>query len=246
LKKEYSAIREVSLAASIKLFEDAVGAKRWAAVDYRRHILGVAGKDGEVGKKVDKCILVEKVGSLLDEFTDFEALLVSHNSWLEWPKLSGYQTKILARLSEKERKILLEKSASFGKNKLTYGSTMIFPVSNLALPGGAANPKLLINTVTVVFKNKQKITEKVVTNTKYEDLSRALGLSFSEAERKGIKSIVIPSRISGNYYQGKNEEAVLNIIRDWIVSHPGTGLRTLVVVSKDQTPKTQRKKKSKK
>jgi len=238
-----------SIRATASLLTEAIAEQKIEALDYRRHLL-------ESIEKVDKidetrkyiqdaggCIVLRKQGSVIEDTYGLDAILVCHNSWMEWPKESGYQAKILGRLQEKERNLLLEKSTTFGKNKLNYGSTMIFPVSNLALPDKKVNPKQLINTVTVVFKSRDKLASQPYKHTKMEDLKKALDLALREADRKGIKSIGIPHTISQNYYSGgKNDEAVFTVVKELASTKTYTSLKTLVIITKSQTPKTNRKK----
>jgi len=248
LDRDHSAITRQSLTASLDIFNKKVHDMDYTSLDYRRHILsrvgGLQPDDRKtIEQEVSRCIVLKKFGSILDDVPEMEGIFISHNSWMEWPTKSGYQAKVVERLAEKEKKALLEKSASFGKNN-TYGSTMIFPVTNVAGKGQGVCPKQLVNTVTVVFKSGGR-TSQPYKHTKYSDLEQALSLGFREANKKGIKNMAIPANVSGNYFSGgKIEESVLKIITDWVKAHPGTSLETLTLVHKDQTPKALRKKKS--
>lgn len=252
LNRECTATTQASIKAMASLLMEAAKEHRIEALEYRRHFLenlekapGGNGSPFVEGllTETKKCLVLRKEGSVVYDSYDVQALLVCHNSWMEWPKESGYQAKILARLHEKEAKLLLEKSASFGKNKLGYGSTMIFPVSNVALPGKKVNPKQLINTVTVVFKSKDKLASQPFKHTKPDDLKKALELAFFEADLKGIKSIAIPHMISQNYFSGgKNEETVFAIVKELANTKPYKNIEALVIFSKNQTPRPNRKK----
>jgi hypothetical protein len=168
---------------------------------------------------------------------------------MEWPKESGYQSRLLARLSEKDRKILLDRSASFGRSRLDYGSSMVFSAANIAPSGQSGQPvppiqpKTLINVVTVIFRTKEKLTRNSFVHTKPENLRRALHLGLIEAEAKGVRSIVIPSSISKNYFAGgKNDECIITSIKEWITNNPNSNIHTIVIAQKDPTPKVARKK----
>ena len=248
MSKDHSQVTHQALAASLELFNKGVREMSYDSLEYRRHILSRVGglhpdQKEATTKEVSRCIVLKKIGSILDDVPEMEGIFTSHNSWMEWPTKSGYQAKIIERISEKERKALLDKSSTFGKNN-TYGSTMIFPVINIAPPGQKVSPKQLINTVTVVFKGGGR-TSQPFKHTKYADLEQALSLGLREADKKGIKNIAIPANVSGNYFSGgKIEESVLKIVTEWTKTHPETGLETLTLVHKDQTPKSLRKKKS--
>jgi O-acetyl-ADP-ribose deacetylase (regulator of RNase III) len=240
LSKDLMNVSQISIHSFLDLYEILVREKNPKALIYRDHLLKYAS-DAEIINKIRRCVIIEIFGSIVDE-TSTEAIFVSHNSWMEWPKDTGYQAKILSRLPEKERSILVKKCSAFGTTKLAYGSTLIYPLTNLPTKNLEVNPKQLINTVTVIFKNRDKLTPNTHHKTTYEDLKRAITLGLSEAERKNIKSIAFPSRISKNYYyDGKNEEAVRKIIDEWLKTKPHTTIETLVIVTKEETPKIKRK-----
>lgn len=249
LSQDFPATSQASVNAFYALYIEAAKEHKVEALDYRRHLLGMLDNTpgipnaSDLSKEIRKCVVLRKQGSIVYDSSSLQALLVCHNSWMEWPKETGYQAKILNSLQEKEAKLLLEKSSSFGKNKLSYGSTVIFPVSNLAIPEVKVNPKQLINTVTVVFKSKDKLASQPFKHTKPEDLKTALDLAFREADFKGIKSIGIPHTISQKYFSGgKNEETVFNIVKELASTKAYKNIEALVIFSKNQTPKPTRKK----
>lgn len=243
-----TAVTIASLGYSEIQFSEAAAGNSYQALSYRAHVLRFCEslppeKSLAIRTRILRSVLVRRTGAILDDFPDIQAIFVSHNSWMEWPKESGYQSKLLARLSEKDRKSLLDRSVAFSRTRLTYGSTMLFSAANVAPPGRPIEPKCLINTVTVVFKAKDKVTKAGYKHTKPEDLKHALNLSFLEAERKGITSIVVPSNISKNYFAGgKNDEIIYTGIKEWIARNPNTTIQTIVIAQKDPTPKVPRKK----
>jgi hypothetical protein len=193
-------------------------------------------------------LIVDITGNIAE--CDAESIFVSHNSWLEWPKENGYQAKIFKRLSEKERDLLLDKCSSFASGKLFYGSTMIFPISNISLPGQPPRQTLLVNTVTVLLKSRKKFTlsetkSKPYKTTKYASLKASITLSLNEVAKKGITSIAIPNQISKNFYSStstRNEDAVLEIIKEWAATNPKSELTTIFLVTKLPSPAPVRKK----
>ncbi len=248
LKGDVTSVTQASLGYSEILFAEAASRLDYQALDHRVHILRYVGalppeKSTEIITRINRPILVRRLGSILDDFPDIQAIFVSHNSWMEWPKESGYQSRLLARLSEKDRKILLDRSASFGRSRLDYGSSMVFSAANIAPSGQAIQPKTLINVVTVIFRTKEKLTRNSFVHTKPENLRRALHLGLIEAEAKGVRSIVIPSSISKNYFAGgKNDECIITSIKEWITNNPNSNIHTIVIAQKDPTPKIARKK----
>jgi len=254
LKGDVTSVTQASLGYSEILYVEAASRLDYQALDHRVHILSHVGalppeKGAEIITRINRPILVRRLGSILDDFPDIQAIFVSHNSWMEWPKESGYQSRLLARLSEKDRKILLDRSASFGRSRLDYGSSMVFSAANIAPSGQSGQPvppiqpKTLINVVTVIFRTKEKLTRNSFVHTKPENLRRALHLGLIEAEAKGVRSIVIPSSISKNYFAGgKNDECIITSIKEWIANNPNSNIHTIVIAQKDPTPKVARKK----
>lgn len=246
-----------SLGAFEVLFLEAASKHSHQALEYRKTIRATpipAEKGKEILERISRCILIIKPGSILDDFPEIESIFVSHTSWMLWPKESGYQARLLSRLAEKEAKMVLERTSKFGKTRLDYGSTLIIPVSIPTETG--VEPKKLVNTVTVLCKTKSGYSGLGgYKHTKEADLRRSLFLAFEEVERKGIKSIVLPSTISKNYFTGgKNDESIVTIIKEWISrgeslsgrtspsTDVGTNLEVVCIAHKDPTPKIPRKK----
>lgn len=261
LKGDSSSTTLASLGALEVLFLEASAINSFRALEYRKTVLDVISapsfpkeKSLEISKRISNSILVIKSGSILDDFPEIESIFISHTSWMIWPKESGYQARLLSKLSDKESKMVIDRTSSFGKTRLNYGSTLIIPVS-LGL-----EQKKLVNTVTVLCKNKSgplgygtTSSPSGLKHTKEVDLRRALMLAFEEAERKGIRSIVLPSTISKNYFTGgRNDEAIVTIIKEWIArrrtespldeSTEMSKLETICIARKDPTPKIPRKK----
>lgn len=262
LKGDSTSTTLASLGALEVLFLEASAINSCQALEYRKSIFAVLTalpeeKSTEISKRISNSILVIKSGSILDDFPEIESIFVSHTSWMMWPKETGYQARLLGKLSDKEAKMVVDRTSKFGKTRLNYGSTLIIPVS-LGL-----EQKKLVNTVTVLCKTKSGASgygsassPSGYKHTKEVDLRRALFLAFEEAERKGIKSIVLPSTISKNYFTGeRNDEAIVTIIKEWIARRRtespegkldesiGTSkLETICIAHKDPTPKIPRKK----
>lgn len=256
LKGDSQSTTLASLGALEVLFLEASAINSCQALEYRKSIFSVLSslpeeKSVEISKRISNSILVIKSGSILDDFPEIESIFVSHTSWMMWPKETGYQAKLLGKLSDKEAKMVVDRTSKFGKSRLNYGSTLIIPVS-LGL-----EQKKLVNTVTVLCKTKSGASgysPSGYKHTKEADLRRALFLAFEEVERKGIKSIVLPSTISKNYFTGeRNDEAIVTIIKEWIARRRTEGpsleesieknkLETICIAHKDPTPKIPRKK----
>lgn len=258
LRGDSSSTTLSSIKAMEVLFDELSNEFSPKALDYRKNILRVCSNlpketpgIEEIIKNISRCILVISQGSILDDFPDISSILVCHNSWMSWPKESGYQSKLINRLNEKDSKMVLERTTKFGSSRLNYGSTLIIPVSNISLPGRPIQPKHLVNTVTVLFKNRDSIGKSNVQYTKEGELRRALFLAFSDIERKGISSVAIPSVISKAYFSGgKNDEIIVSAVKDWISGQtsplPGpTGkLETVCIVQKLNTPKVPKKRRA--
>lgn len=250
LKKDHLEAIEESFRYGLEQYDFCCEKMSRFALDYRNHLrnriefIKSDEKRERISMRLEKCILLKHVGSLLDDFPTLEGILVSHNSWMKWPEEKGYQARILSRLPEKEKKALIDKCTLFAKSRIGYGATFIFPVEFRS--ENKVIPKQLINTVTVIFVEKEKVKHNTqpFKNTKFDDLKTALGMALTEADKKGIKNMLIPSDISGNYFAGgKVEEAVLTIFSSWLAEHPETDLETLMVVHKEKTPKVSRRRK---
>jgi hypothetical protein len=163
-----------------------------------------------------------------------DALFVPHNSVMKFPKTSSFQKKLLEALEAPIQVGLVNTLSTFANGKtLGFGSTLITPIRSKKIL-----VNYLVNCVVVRLQTKGPlpITERA-------DLKQAIFQGLEAAGAKpSIQRILVPHQISKNFFFGKNEDVVRSIIKEFLEKGNVGHLRSIVIVSKDNTPKVKRKK----
>lgn len=201
---------------------------------------GSAISDSWVESVVDRPVIIEDLTIPIFEVSA-DALLVPHNSKMKWPT-HGFQASLLGKLDAKHRELVETRTFKFAESHprpLTYGSTIITPVTASHL-----RVSHLVNVVTVKLKKARSTSELSYERATYENLKTALFTAFEEAQRnRHITSMVIPNKISKDFFTGKSTNVVRDVLTEWLSSPLNSqSIKTYYLAQRGDTPKPSRRK----